>query len=547
MKSWQSWFRVPRVRRGLALGAVVLSCGGLVLYKAPAQARSAFSMTAAAGKNASSFSGPGVHGSIALSQAKVLAGQRQPVYAEIKLTADATTPAKERAPIAMAVVLDTSGSMSGEKITEARRAVLALLRDMRDDDEIAFVRYSSSSELVQPLARVGDVRASLESRIQELRADGGTNIASGLSTGRAALGRADSGRIKRIVLVSDGLDGSRASSEALARSSFDSGITVSSLGVGLDFDESYMGSVATNGHGNFAFVKDGADMTAFLRKELVETSSTTIEHAKVRVRIPAGARFVRASGADVGILVTTTLPRELPHPWRSQREPPDPEEHRNTVTELHRPLYAVVLAAGEGSRMKSERPKPLHRLCGKPMLAYVLESLATCHADRAAIVVGHKGEWVTKKIAEENVGVPLEFVEQDVQRGTGDAALIGLSGLPDDLDEDADVIVLPGDTPLLTAATIGQLVDQHRSSDVAATVLTAILDDATGYGRVVRGRNGRVTGIVEHGDATDEEQAGIAASIGAIRGHMLHVHSVEFDPDAFDAAVERGRTGRFGW
>lgn len=301
MKSWQSWFRVPRVRRGLALGAVVLSCGGLVLYKAPAQARSAFSMTAAAGKNASSFSGPGVHGSIALSQAKVLAGQRQPVYAEIKLTADATTPAKERAPIAMAVVLDTSGSMSGEKITEARRAVLALLRDMRDDDEIAFVRYSSSSELVQPLARVGDVRASLESRIQELRADGGTNIASGLSTGRAALGRADSGRIKRIVLVSDGLDGSRASSEALARSSFDSGITVSSLGVGLDFDESYMGSVATNGHGNFAFVKDGADMTAFLRKELVETSSTTIEHAKVRVRIPAGARFVRASGADARV------------------------------------------------------------------------------------------------------------------------------------------------------------------------------------------------------------------------------------------------------
>ena len=120
--------------------------------------------------------------------------------------------------------------------------------------------------------------------------------------------------------------------------------------------------------------------------------------------------------------------------------------------ETQRPLYAVVLAAGEGSRMKSERPKPLHRLCGKPMLAYVLESLATCHADRAAIVVGHKGEWVTKKIAEENVGVALEFVEQAVQRGTGDAALIGLSGLPDDLDDDSDVIVLPGDTARLPVA-----------------------------------------------------------------------------------------------
>ena len=173
--------------------------------------------------------------------------------------------------------------------------------------------------------------------------------------------------------------------------------------------------------------------------------------------------------------------------------------------ETQRPLYAVVLAAGEGSRMKSERPKPLHRLCGKPMLAYVLESLATCHADRAAIVVGHKGEWVTKKIAEENVGVALEFVEQAVQRGTGDAALIGLSGLPDDLDDDSDVIVLPGDTPLLTAATIGRLVEQHRATDVAATVLTAVLDDPAGYGRVVRGRNDRVVRIVEHGDATPEQ------------------------------------------
>jgi bifunctional UDP-N-acetylglucosamine pyrophosphorylase/glucosamine-1-phosphate N-acetyltransferase len=170
-----------------------------------------------------------------------------------------------------------------------------------------------------------------------------------------------------------------------------------------------------------------------------------------------------------------------------------------------RPLYAVVLAAGEGSRMKSERPKPLHRLCGKPMLAYVLESLATCHAERAAIVVGHKGDWVTKKIAEENVGVRLEFVEQAVQRGTGDAALIGLSGLPDDFDDDSDVVVLPGDTPLLTSTTIGKFVAQHRDSDVAATVLTAVVDDPTGYGRVVRGKHGRVVSIVEHGDATPDQ------------------------------------------
>ena len=202
-------------------------------------------------------------------------------------------------------------------------------------------------------------------------------------------------------------------------------------------------------------------------------------------------------------------------------------------TETERPLYAVVLAAGEGSRMKSERPKPLHRLCGKPMLAYVLESLATCHADRAAIVVGHKGEWVTKKIAEEDVGVALEFVEQPVQRGTGDAALIGLSGLPDDLDDDSDVIVLPGDTPLLTAATIGRLVEQHRRTDVAATILTAVLDDPTGYGRVVRGRNDRVVGIVEHGDATPEQLqiAEVNTSIYCFKRSLLSPALRRLNPD----------------
>ena len=167
-------------------------------------------------------------------------------------------------------------------------------------------------------------------------------------------------------------------------------------------------------------------------------------------------------------------------------------------------LSAIILAAGEGSRMKSERPKPLHRLCGRPMLSYVLDALTGCDVDVAAIVVGHKGEWVTKKIGEEEVGFHLEFVEQRIQRGTGDAALIGLVGLPDD-PEEGDVLVLPGDAPLLRKGTIDALVAQHRRSDVAATVLTMRASDPTGYGRVVRGKEDRVVRIVEQGDATEDE------------------------------------------
>jgi bifunctional UDP-N-acetylglucosamine pyrophosphorylase/glucosamine-1-phosphate N-acetyltransferase len=167
-------------------------------------------------------------------------------------------------------------------------------------------------------------------------------------------------------------------------------------------------------------------------------------------------------------------------------------------------LSAVVLAAGEGSRMHSERPKPLHRLCGKPMLTYVLESLADVQVDRAVIVVGHKGDWVTKKMQEHAHHVQVEFVEQRVQRGTGDATLVGLVGLPDE-DDDGDVLVLIGDAPLLRAATIARLVEHHRDSGAAATVLTAMMDDPTGYGRVLRGKEDRVVRIVEQRDATDEE------------------------------------------
>ncbi|HEY1733093.1 MAG TPA: NTP transferase domain-containing protein, partial [Acidimicrobiales bacterium] len=114
----------------------------------------------------------------------------------------------------------------------------------------------------------------------------------------------------------------------------------------------------------------------------------------------------------------------------------------------HRPLSAVVLAAGEGTRMRSHRPKPLHRLCGRPMVLHVLDALAELDVDRVAVVVGHRGEWVSKTLIEHAPKtLDIELVEQAEQRGTGDAAAVGLTGLPDDtaLDEDADgdVVVLP--------------------------------------------------------------------------------------------------------
>jgi bifunctional UDP-N-acetylglucosamine pyrophosphorylase/glucosamine-1-phosphate N-acetyltransferase len=175
----------------------------------------------------------------------------------------------------------------------------------------------------------------------------------------------------------------------------------------------------------------------------------------------------------------------------------------------HRPLFAIVLAAGEGTRMRSSRPKPLHRLCGRPMLLYVLDSLRECAVRRAVVVVGHGAERVTKKLQEHQPDLQLDFVEQHRQRGTGDAVSVGLTGFShEEIDvSDGDVLVLPGDTPLLRPSTVSALVEEHRRADAACTVLTAHMPEPRGYGRVIRGREGRVTRIIEEADASDEERA----------------------------------------
>lgn len=173
-----------------------------------------------------------------------------------------------------------------------------------------------------------------------------------------------------------------------------------------------------------------------------------------------------------------------------------------------RPLSAVVLAAGAGTRMRSERPKPLHRLCGRPMVLHVLHALVGVGVDRVVVVIGHGGDRVAKAIGElVPPGLAVDFVEQRVQRGTGDALAVAMTALDDDPDDAGDLLVLPGDTPLLRPGTLSALVADHRSGESAATLLTARLADPTGYGRVVRGRGGGVARVVEQADATDEQRA----------------------------------------
>jgi bifunctional UDP-N-acetylglucosamine pyrophosphorylase/glucosamine-1-phosphate N-acetyltransferase len=189
-------------------------------------------------------------------------------------------------------------------------------------------------------------------------------------------------------------------------------------------------------------------------------------------------------------------------------------------------VSAIVLAAGAGSRMRSDRPKPLHRICGRPMVLHVIHALAKLHPTRTVVVVGHGAEQVTKRVqTSAPAWANVAFAEQVDQRGTGDAAAIGMGALGGDDydDEDAIVLVLPGDAPLLHADTLDELVATHVANANAATMLTSTLADPTGYGRVIRAGDGRVLRIVEQRDGTPDELdvTEVCTSIYAFRRDLL--------------------------
>ncbi len=166
------------------------------------------------------------------------------------------------------------------------------------------------------------------------------------------------------------------------------------------------------------------------------------------------------------------------------------------------PVAAVViLAAGEGKRMKSSRSKLLHEIAGHSMLSYAVTAATTMQPQHIIVVIGHLRDQVEAHLDE--IAPHVLTAVQEQQLGTGHAVQVALDQLA---DLTGDVIVTMGDVPMLTGETLAALLLQHRASQAAATVLTAQVPDPTGYGRILRGADGMVTSIVEHRDADDSER-----------------------------------------
>jgi bifunctional UDP-N-acetylglucosamine pyrophosphorylase / glucosamine-1-phosphate N-acetyltransferase len=188
------------------------------------------------------------------------------------------------------------------------------------------------------------------------------------------------------------------------------------------------------------------------------------------------------------------------------------------------PRTVVVLAAGEGKRMKSAKPKVLHPLLGRTLLGHVLNAASAARADRTIVVVGHRAEQVSAHLAE--IAPAATPVLQAQQNGTGHAVRIALEAVE---DAAGTVVVLNGDVPLLRPETVGDLITAHEAAGTAATVLVAEVDDPAGLGRIVRDGQGGLERIVEDRDATAEQRA---------------IREVNAGIYAFDAGLLRAALGK---
>ncbi|GAB2596578.1 bifunctional UDP-N-acetylglucosamine diphosphorylase/glucosamine-1-phosphate N-acetyltransferase GlmU [Kribbella endophytica] len=168
----------------------------------------------------------------------------------------------------------------------------------------------------------------------------------------------------------------------------------------------------------------------------------------------------------------------------------------------HRPAAVIVMAAGQGTRMKSATPKVLHEIGGRSLVGHAVVTARALAPEHLVVVVGTGREQVEAHLAEVDADVRTAVQEQ--QLGTGDAVRAGLTAVPADFD--GTVVVTSGDVPLLAAETLLELIGEHDKQGNAVTVLTARVPDPTGYGRILPGPNGTVAGIVEHKDATPEQR-----------------------------------------
>jgi len=256
------------------------------------------------GTNASP-NGPQVRLDAGFSNPVLTSGTSQKTFVKVGVTGFELARASDRAPVNIALVLDTSGSMSGEKITRAKEAAQMAIERLSVNDIVSVVTYNSTAEVLVPATRLTD-KASIVAAIESLQAEGSTALFAGVSKGAAELRKfKKDDRVNRIVLLSDGQAniGPNTANElgALGQSLIKEGISVTTLGLGLDYNEDLMAKLAIKSDGNHAFVEKAQELAKFFKLEFGDVLSAVAQEVAIKVEFADGVRPLRALGREVEI------------------------------------------------------------------------------------------------------------------------------------------------------------------------------------------------------------------------------------------------------
>lgn len=242
---------------------------------------------------------------VGVSNPTMLADKKQTNYVRVSLQGFDLPQSDKRPPVNVAIVIDNSGSMSGSKIAQARQAAIAAVKRLRDDDIVSVVLYNSSAHVLVPATKATD-RSEIIRRIKTVNANGGTALFAGVSKGAAEVRKfRNDDSVNRVILLSDGRAnvGPQSPRELarLGQSLVKEGISVSTLGLGLGYNEDLMSSLASAGSGNHIFVEQEEDLVAVFNNEFNDLMSVVAGDFNIHARVAKGVRPVRVLGTDADI------------------------------------------------------------------------------------------------------------------------------------------------------------------------------------------------------------------------------------------------------
>lgn len=242
---------------------------------------------------------------VSLDKPTMLAEKKQPAYVKIGLTGFKLRGHEQRAPVNVAIVLDKSGSMGGEKIAKAKQAAIAAIGRLGSDDIVSVVAYDSTVQVIVPATKLSD-KESVIQQIRRIEAGGSTALFAGVSKGADELRKfLDRNRVNRVILLSDGLAnvGPQSPSElgSLGASLMKEGISVSTMGLGLDYNEDLMTKLARNSGGNHVFIEQANDLVKVFNHEFNDVLSVVAQEVAIDIRVADGVRPVRVLNLDAEI------------------------------------------------------------------------------------------------------------------------------------------------------------------------------------------------------------------------------------------------------